>query len=138
MLLWGCGRGPTYQPRRFADAKQAQDYFSRHEGDFRDLAVEWRRAGGREFFPYPDSWWWNDTYARKTWWGLGVWRVRQPIPGSLGEMAEEYVGSVEEAGKVAGVSGGILSSLLNRTARLQVDSATLNWPTAMVRNGPPC
>ena len=134
MLLWGCGRGPTYQPRRFADAKQAQDHFLRHDGDFRDLAVEWRMAGGREFFPHQDSWWWNNTYARKTWWGLSVWQIRRPIPGRLGETEEVYVGSLEEAGKSAGVSGGALSSLLDRTARLHVRSISeVNTPA-----GRPC
>jgi len=42
---------------RFPTGEQALAQWRSHEGEFRQLAAEWRQSGGEEFYPCPDSWW---------------------------------------------------------------------------------
>jgi hypothetical protein len=122
LLLSGCSRGPSYEPRRFQTAEQALGHWRGHEQEFRQLAAEWRQSGGREFHPYSDSWWWNTTHARKAWWGIGPWRVTRVTAPSLSASEEEDFWSLEQAARFAGVPGGILASLLHDAENLQVRS----------------
>lgn len=119
-LLIGCSRGPTYQPRRFPTAELAVAHWVSHEAEFREVAAKWGQAGGKEFYPYPEAWWWNGTRARKGWWGLGPWEVtRVAAPGVS---VDNVRWSLEDAARVAGIPGSILTSLLGHAERLHLRS----------------
>src|SRR5215471_15377319 len=78
LVLPGCRRESGYEPRSFPTADSALAHWRANEREFRQTATEWQTSGGRVFFPYSESWSWNETYVRKTWWGLGPWRVTRP------------------------------------------------------------
>lgn len=120
LLFSACSRGPIYKARRFPSSEQALAHWRSHESEFRQMAVEWRQSGGQEFHRYPDSWWWNETRARKTWWRS--WRVTRPDAARLGASEDEDFWSLEEAARFAGLSGSVLASLLNSARQLQVRS----------------
>ena len=118
-LLSGCSLEPAHEPRHFPNAEQSLAHWRRHESEFRQLVVEWRRSGGREFSPHEDSWWWDATHAHKTWWG--PWRVTRPAAGSL-SASDGYFSSQEEAARFAGIPGPVLLSLLRHAENLQLRS----------------
>jgi hypothetical protein len=99
LLLSGCSRGPIYEPRRFPTVEQALAHWHSHEREFRQVVVAWRESGGQEFTPYTDSWWWNSSHARKTWWG--GWRVNSIVatpPETIATVDKDF-SSLEEVAR---------------------------------------
>jgi hypothetical protein len=129
-LLAGCVPEPGQGPPPFPTAEQAIAHWRSHEGEFRQMAEDWRRSGGEKFYSYPDFWWWNGTEASKTWWGFGPWQVTRTVGVTGSEEATFW--SADDAARFAAAPASMLASLRGHAQLLHLTSlAEVVAPTGL-------